>query len=388
MRNPQTASGSVARDIVPASIDPRSTAGRLEGTAADLPGYLRKIVMLDSAIIHNFGPLPNAEFRFAPGLNVVVGENGCGKSQLLKLLYSQLKVQADHKELTKTLLQKACAEKLAGVFRAEALGRLVKRQQGQGKCEIELVMETASNNLSISFTPRASTSVHVGKLPSTGLEKSPVYLPTRELLTLCPWFVPLYDNYHLEFEESWRDTVSLLGNPSIKGKREATAARLVKPLEDAMGGKVIVDPTTGRFYVQMPGGKMEMPLVAEGLRKIAMLARLISTGTLLEQGYLFWDEPETNLNPRLIRLVARCILSLCAQGIQVFVASHSLFLLRELEMLADTTEFEAVKQRYFSLNITDQGVELEQGDRPDDLQTLVLLDEELKQSDRFIGLEH
>ncbi|GAB7532247.1 AAA family ATPase [Pseudomonas sp. 3A(2025)] len=344
--------------------------------------------MLDSAIIHNFGPLPNAEFRFAPGLNVVVGENGCGKSQLLKLLYSQLKVQADHKELTKTLLQKACAEKLAGVFRAEALGRLVKRQQGQGKCEIELVMETASNNLSISFTPRASTSVHVGKLPSTGLEKSPVYLPTRELLTLCPWFVPLYDNYHLEFEESWRDTVSLLGNPSIKGKREATAARLVKPLEDAMGGKVIVDPTTGRFYVQMPGGKMEMPLVAEGLRKIAMLARLISTGTLLEQGYLFWDEPETNLNPRLIRLVARCILSLCAQGIQVFVASHSLFLLRELEMLADTTEFEAVKQRYFSLNITDQGVELEQGDRPDDLQTLVLLDEELKQSDRFIGLEH
>lgn len=41
---------------------------------------------------------------------------------------------------------------------------------------------------------------------------------------------------------------------------------------------------------------MEMPLVAEGLRKVAMLARLIATGTLLEQGYLFWDEPETNLN--------------------------------------------------------------------------------------------
>lgn len=388
MRNSQTASGSTARDIVPASIDPRSTAGRFKGAAADLPGYLRKIVMLDSAIIHNFGPLPNAEFRFAPGLNVVVGENGCGKSQLLKLLYSLLKVQADHKELTKTLLQKTCAEKLAGVFRAEALGRLVKRQQGQGKCEIELNMETASNNLSISFTTRACTSVQLSKLPSTGLEKSPVYLPTRELVTLCPWFVPLYDNYHLEFEESWRDTVSLLGNPSIKGKREATVTRLVKPLEEAMGGKVIVDPTTGRFYLQMSGGgKMEMPLVAEGLRKIAMLARLISTGTLLEQGYLFWDEPEANLNPRLIRLVARCIMSLCAQGIQVFVASHSLFLLRELEMLADTAEFKAVKQRYFSLKITDQGIELEQGDKPDDLQTLVLLDEELKQSDRFIGLE-
>ncbi|MFO1416253.1 MAG: hypothetical protein U1F28_03715 [Acinetobacter sp.] len=40
-----------------------------------------------------------------------------------------------------------------------------------------------------------------------------------------------------------------------------------------------------------------MPLIAEGLRKLAMLARLISTGTLLEQDYLFWDEPETNLSP-------------------------------------------------------------------------------------------
>lgn len=344
--------------------------------------------MLNSARIQNFGVLPDAEFRFAPGLNVVVGENGCGKSQLLKLLYALLKVQADSQQLHKSRLQKSCAEKLVGVFRAEALGRLVKRQAGQARCEIALHMVTPAHDLSISFTTRASNTVQVHQAPQTGLETSPVYLPTRELVTLCPWFGPLYDNYHLEFEESWRDTVSLLGSPAIKGAREATAALLVQPLEQAMGGKVIVDAATGRFYLQIPGeGKLEMPLVAEGLRKLAMLARLISTGTLLEQGYLFWDEPETNLNPRLIKLIARCIMSLCAQGIQVFVASHSLFLLRELEMLGDADEFSAVPQRYFALNITANGVQLEQGERPDDLQTLVLLDEELKQSDRFIGLE-
>ena len=223
--------------------------------------------------------------------------------------------------------------------------------------------------------------------PESGLEKSPVYLPTRELVTLCPWFLPLYDNYHLEFEESWRDTVSLLGSPTLKGPREKKVAALVKPLEQIMGGKVIVDPANGRFYLQVPGeGKMEMPLVAEGLRKIAMLARLISTGVLLEQGYLFWDEPETNLNPKLIKVIAACILNLCQQGIQVFVASHSLFLLRELEMLSEQAEFKKVKQRYFSLKAGEEGVELEQGDSTDDLRTLVLLDEELKQSDRFMAL--
>ncbi|MEF2031702.1 AAA family ATPase [Pseudomonas aeruginosa] len=344
--------------------------------------------MLKSASIQNFGPLPNADFHFSPGLNVVIGENGCGKSQLLKLLYSMLKVQADSKDLTKTVLQKLCAEKLVGVFRPESLGRLVKRRRGGGSCEVALHMKDRKESLAISFSSKSSSSAQVDTVPQARLQKSPVYLPTRELVTLCPWFLSLYDNYHVEFEESWRDTVSLLGSPTLKGPREKTVAQLVKPLEEAMGGKVVVDSATGRFYLQVPGeGKMEMPLVAEGLRKMAMLARLISTGTLLEQGYLFWDEPETNLNPKLIKLIALCIMNLCQQGIQVFVASHSLFLLRELEMLAEQPEFKKVKQRYFSLKATAEGVELEQGDSVDDLQTLVLLDEELKQSDRFMGLE-
>ncbi|WP_425930172.1 AAA family ATPase [Pseudomonas sp. NyZ201] len=343
--------------------------------------------MLKRVEINNFGPLPNEVFKFAAGLNVIVGENGCGKSQLLKLLYSLLKVQADTKGLTKSALQKNCADKLVGVFRPDTLGRLTKRRQGKGKCEVSLIMQDEKENLAISFSSQSSSSVQVDVHPENGLEKSPVYLPTRELVTLCPWFLPLYDNYHLEFEESWRDTVSLLGSPTLKGPREKKVAALVKPLEEIMGGKVVVDPANGRFYLQVPGeGKMEMPLVAEGLRKIAMLARLISTGVLLEQGYLFWDEPETNLNPKLIKVIAACILNLCQQGIQVFVASHSLFLLRELEMLSEQPEFKKVKQRYFSLKAGEEGIELEQGNSTDDLQTLVLLDEELKQSDRFMAL--
>jgi energy-coupling factor transporter ATP-binding protein EcfA2 len=344
--------------------------------------------MLKSATIKNFGPLPNAKFDFAPGLNVVIGENGCGKSQLLKLLYSLTKVQADSREPSKTLLQKSVADKLLGVFRPESLGRLVKRSRGRVKCEVLIEMSDSTQNLGISFASQASTTVQVDATPSSKLKKSPVYLPTRELLTLSPWFVSLYDNFDVEFEESWRDTVSLLGSPTLKGPREKVVATLVKPLEESLGGRVVVDVGTGRFYLQMPGeGKMEMPLVAEGLRKIAMLARLISTGTLLEQGYLFWDEPETNLNPRLIKLVAISIMSLCREGIQVFVASHSLFLLRELEMLKEKADYESVEQRYFSLKATPDGVELESGNSAEDLKTLVMLDEELSQSDRFMGLE-
>ena len=344
--------------------------------------------MLQQAHFHNFTCLPNGVWQFAGGINVVVGENGLGKSHVLKALYTLLKVQADVRDLTRATLEKAYADKLVAVFRPESLGRLARRKQGRERCEIELCLEDRDLGCKVGFATNARSQVEVIRSPLKPLPRSPAYLPTRELVTLHPWFLPLYENYHLEFEETWRDTVSLLGNPALKGPREKDVAQLLQPLEHAMGGRVVVDAHSGRLYLQMAGeGRMEMPLVAEGLRKLAMLARLIGTGTLLGQGYLFWDEPETNLNPRLIKTVAASIVAVAATGVQVFVATHSLFLLRELEMLLASPAHGALPRRWFSLSAQQGTVVLEQGDLLEELQTLVLLDEELAQSDRFLQWE-
>ena len=119
-----------------------------------------------------------------------------------------------------------------------------------------------------------------------------------------------------------------------------------------------------------------------------MLARLISTGVLLEQGYLFWDEPETNLNPRLIRELAHVIVTLASQGIQIFLATHSVFLLREIAILTAKPD-QTFRSRYFSLAASEDAEvsRLEQGDLVEDLDTLVLLDEELRQSDRYMDAQ-
>ena len=51
--------------------------------------------MLKSLGIRNFTVFGNAELRFANGLNVFVGENGTGKTHLLKLLYAVLATSAE-----------------------------------------------------------------------------------------------------------------------------------------------------------------------------------------------------------------------------------------------------------------------------------------------------
>lgn len=347
--------------------------------------------MIKSLGIRNFTVFDEARLDFGKRLNVFVGENGSGKTHLLKLAYAVLATSWEEGRQpgapalpTKGLLQTRLAEKLVGVFRPERLGRLARRRQGRERCDVDLAFENPAGDVSFSFATQSKSDVTVEKLPRTWVDTAPVYLPTRELLTIFPNFVAVYEGHYLEFEETWRDTCLLLGAPLKRGAKEKRIGELLEPLEKAMDGSIELDKS-GRFYLTTAQGKMEMPLVAEGLRKLGMLARLIATGTLLDKSYLFWDEPESNLNPHLIKSVARTIVDLSLGGLQVFIATHSLFLLREIEMLLEPHQAKS-DFRFFGLSSHDGGVAIEQGPSVDDMGPLLLLQEELEQSDRFLAL--
>ena len=158
----------------------------------------------------------------------------------------------------------------------------------------------------------------------------------------------------------------------------------MEPIEESLGGKIVLE-ASGQFYLNRDGANTEMHLVAEGLRKLAMVARLIATGSLVDKGCLFWDEPEVNLNPKLIKDVARVVLHLSEGGIQVFLGTHSLFLLRELEILLQRST--AVDVRFFGLHLSEDGALVEQGKTVEDIGSISSLDEELAQSDRYLQEE-
>ncbi len=345
--------------------------------------------MIKSLGVKAFTVFNDATFEFGRNLNVVVGENGVGKTHALKLAYSLLAASWEEGRKptagppVKSSLQVRLADKLVNVFRPESLGRLARRRQGRQTCGIDLKCSNPALSMALGFTSHSKTEVSIEHLPTAWVDAAPAYLPTRELLTIYPNFVSIYEGHYLEFEETWRDTCILLGAPLRRGVKEHRARELLKPLEDAMDGSIELDKN-GRFYLKNADGRMEMPLVAEGLRKLGMLARLIATGALLDKGCLFWDEPEANLNPRLVRKVASSIVDLSTSGIQVFIATHSLFLLRELEMLLQQRK-DPVDVRFIGLHSGNKGVELQQGPSVADVGPIASLDEELQQSDRFLA---
>ena len=349
--------------------------------------------MLQSLEIRNLTVFSEASFSFSPQLNVVIGENGTGKTHLLKAAYSVLAATAEEGRKpnalppTKALLQTRMAEKLLAVFRPDSLGRLVRRKQGRDRCDLRFTFDEPELNIDFSFAPSSKSEVTIEKAPERWMKGSPVYMPTRELMTIYPGFVPTYERHYLEFEETWRDTCLLLGAPLLRNLKDKKIRKLLSPLEKAMGGEIELDKS-GRFYLRMPGqDRLEMPLVAEGPRKLAMLARIIATGALSDQAVLFWDEPEANLNPILITQVASTILDLCMQDIQIFIATHSLFLMREIDILLRDPRFKKTATRFFGLQLSDNGVIVEQGETVDDIGSIAALDEDLRQSDRFLDAE-
>ncbi|MDY0301373.1 MAG: AAA family ATPase [Trichlorobacter sp.] len=348
--------------------------------------------MLKKMAIKNLTVFSDADLEFSKNLNVIVGENGTGKTHLLKMAYSVISVCAEGNKLstrepTKTSLQGKIADKLVGVFRPESLGRLARRKQGRERCDIRLSFFSETNNVDFTFATNSKTEVSIETLPQQWQDTFPIYLPTRELLTIYPNFVSVYEGHYLEFEETWRDTCLLLGTLMKRGPTEKIIRDLLSPLEEAMEGSIELDKT-GRFYLNNSSGRMEMPLVAEGLRKLGMLARLIATGALLDKGYLFWDEPEANLNPRLIKNIAKSILELSKNGIQIFIATHSLFLLRELEILLSQKKYRSIQPRFFGLHKENNEVCVFQGSTVDDIGSITSLDEELEQSGRFLSGEN
>lgn len=359
-------------------------------------GAINPLGTLKELHVKNFTIFEKADFIFSPGLNIVVGENGAGKTHLLKLAYSATKVLYPEKagrSVAEDELPIALTNKLLNVFLPDTLSRLRRHvgpgKPGTAKVRIDFQSAASSTGKHLSFEISANAErVSVTASPAirpadqTG---GPAYLPPREVVSLVPAFVSDYERTSIRFEETYYDLAKLLLARPRRGPRPFGTSLLLDPLERAMGGHLESDEL-GRLYLRFDdGGKIEAPLVSEGYRKLATLAYLIQNGSLALHGSLFWDEPEANLNPRLMGALADTLVQLAADGVQIFIATHSLFMMREIALRLDRrrSSDEVVPIRYFSFSREGAGITVETAEDMDGLGMIASLDAALKQDDEL-----
>ncbi|MGI4869807.1 MAG: AAA family ATPase [Janthinobacterium lividum] len=351
--------------------------------------------MLKRLHLTNFTVFADAEFEFGPGLNVLVGTNGTGKTHVLKagyvMLWSSVEAFSERLEFFTDAQSKPDFRglfdfKLKNVLQSQSFSSddLIKFGSEpfraginiQGTFGVEKIDVSMDINPPYTSIPAVKSFDILTQLSFANELTACVFIPAKEVLT-SGWLFFLYNRREIPIDETYPDLLRLLFGPPL---RQPKPAHIVEKIARLIGGKVEED--NGRFYLAAPNQpRMEMNLVAEGMRKFATLYKLLANGTLTPETTLFWDEPEANLNPALLKEMAAVLTDLAQAGFQVILATHSLFLLKELHMLAQERK---APVRYFGLSAQPgEAVTVATADNLELLPDIVALDAELEQSDRF-----
>jgi predicted ATPase len=333
--------------------------------------------MLKKLSLENFTTFEHAEFNFSKGINIIIGENSSGKSHVLKLAYSMTSVW---NQCVNSGGREQLIKKLHGVFGVEKLAELrnldTLLSAEKHNVTLECFVDHKSENQTLSFDLNKPDNVTFnGILPHADVLNKPLFFPVKEVLTIFPNFISLYEKYALSFDETYYDLCKAMDDPLLKNPNQ----QLLDKLEQIMGGKIVLKGN--HFYLKTNRGEMNIFMIAEGLRKLGMLSYLIANDSLKENSILFFDEPETNLNPRLIKQLAAFLVELSQNNVQIIIATHNLFLMKYFDYLLNQVN-NPIPAAFFSLVRGEQGVTVEQGGRLNQLSTIVALEEELELYDK------
>ena len=317
---------------------------------------------LTRAKFERFTAFEDLDLGLSPGINVFVGANGTGKTHIMKVCYAACDVSTTGDSF---------AEKLLRVFLPSNrhLGRLVKRQKGSTRGRVEIFRD--NRRLSASFSNHTTVS-RSARIIGTRQWKDPnmksVYIPVKEMLSNAPGFRSLYAQREIHFDAVYADILDRAYLPMLRGPLDSSRKRLLTQLQRIIDGKVYI--RNEEFFLRNRQGNLEFTLLAEGIRKLGLLWLLIQNGTLLENSVLFWDEPETNLNPRLFGTLMDILLELQRDGVQIFLATHDYVILKELDLRKKSSDYVV----FHSLYRESDGIACEATDRYLDINPNAIAD--------------
>lgn len=277
--------------------------------------------------VENFTVFDKIVIPFGEGLNVLVGENGMGKTHIMKIIYAAC--QASKHDVS-------FPQKTVMLFRPEqsSIARLVNRNKnGNDTAMISVESDTAKIGMIFSTKTRKwDAEIRTEeKWEKQMSHLSSVFIPAKEILSNAWNLDAAVKMGNVEFDDTYLDIIAAAKIDISRGNDSLVRKQYLDILQKITTGRVALHDN--RFYLK-PGtqAKLEFNLVAEGLRKIALLWQLIKNGTLEKGAILFWDEPEANINPKYIPVLAELLIMLEREGVQIFVSTHDYFLSKYIEV--------------------------------------------------------
>ena len=307
--------------------------------------------MISKIWLKNFLHFKEFTWEKVGALNVIIGENDTGKTNLLKLLYSTSRAwtiftnnQKNNRDIP---FKETLSEKIFNTFqpRSGDIGDLVSRKNKE-KLMAAIVYSpdstdsTYNQQISFEISRDAQKVSNISRFLEVCKDTkfNAIFIPPKEVLTA--WEAILYtrreDKWVYGFDDTYIDLIHSLLIDTVQGKQYGELGKVIQSLEKLLNGRISqVKNTTEKFIFSKKGNeKYSMAMTAEGIKKLGIYTTLINNRELHQGTVLFLDEPEAVLHPNAVRELGEMVHNFSKSGIQVFISTHSYFLLKQLELIA------------------------------------------------------
>ena len=330
--------------------------------------------MIEKIRIKNLTVFENLEINTNYPINVFIGENGVGKTQLLKFIYTTFPFfEKDPRD----------GRYKEPVSRFGTLLGLQRNEELQGS-----KVEVFCNSIpSVQYTLSTVEELRESENKKFNLQntqellkvrKNLVFIPSNDMLTYASGLLSMKEKYgdRMPFDINYLDIVKKALAWTVTEIPEI-AKSIIPILEEQIDGKVIV--VDERFFIEKFNGK-KIPFnhEAEGLKKIGLLWQLLMNESITKETILLWDEPEANLNPNQASIIADTLLELSRSGVQVFLSTHSYFLAKYFDILEKEKEEVVFHSMYRENDKKDSPVVCETSDTFSMLTRNDIIDEKIR----------
>mgnify|MGYP004517523909 CR=1 FL=1 len=343
--------------------------------------------MIENISIKNFTVFEDININFSPKINIIIGENGTGKSQLLRLIFALCKgnkKNINSINYTNLMMAEDITNMLLDTFQPID-NKLWKLRRNKAKSKANIKGEfTFGKSIKFDFNINSQKVKISSNNCYERYSYSPIFIPTKEILSFLSTLANEKNNEQiikLFFDGTYIDLYENLLKEVIKNdKTDPKYASISRKIIEVIGGKfcftdnkfyfepgkieekIILKGTrnrphniTGDFFVSEKGCEISNNMIAEGFRKIGTLQHLLENGSLLPgvSGPLLWDEPESNMNPKLMKALVEILLELSRNGQQIILSTHDYVLLKWFDLLAVSKKEDHI--RYHILSKDSEG---------------------------------
>lgn len=317
--------------------------------------------------LENYTVFEDQQIEFCKGINIFIGENGTGKTHILKALYSACQSVSKKTSFSHKLVSTMLPDDYK-------ISRLITRKQGNrnGLIRITAGKREGGQDRILTATFHGKTKKWEAEISGEdGWEESfagmsSIFIPAKEILSHSYNLNAAAEMDNVRFDDTYLDIINAAKVDISVGRNSSAREAMLKAVERMTHGTVIYDAKRDEFYLKSGSSKQEFNLIAEGIRKMALLWQLIKNGTLENGSVLFWDEPEANINPTYIPIIVEILLELQRKGVQVFISTHDYMLASYFEV----KKIESDTLMFHSLSVTGKAYEVtyEKAEKFADLQ--------------------